>query len=136
MRTSKRHQLTITSLSTNDSTRHNFRYHDNKSSSSSKFERNKHHDVEELANGAERGSSWAKPASHENSNDLLWLENNIELTRFLINTKQNSQAHKKLQQLYAACELLDGTDDPNKSAYSLQLYALELLLLVTLNSKD
>jgi hypothetical protein len=94
---------------------------------------NEHAVTEVVADSVQRGQSFATPPSYE-KNDLPWLENNIEHTRFLINTEQSSQANKMLQELRRACELLDCTDDLTKGAYALQIYALQLLLLVSKNS--
>jgi COP9 signalosome complex subunit 2 len=60
------------------------------------------------------------------NNERLWLKTNIKLVRLLIDRKEYASVTKKLRELHKACQRDDGSDDPNKGTYSLEIYALEI----------
>ncbi|TGO57616.1 hypothetical protein BOTNAR_0198g00240 [Botryotinia narcissicola] len=59
-------------------------------------------------------------------NERLWLKNCIKLAKLCLDRKDYAATTKKLRELRRACELEDGTDDPSKGTYSLEIYALEI----------
>ena len=70
------------------------------------------------------------------NNERLWLKTNIKLARLWLDRKDYHQLTEKVRELHKACQLGDGTDDPNKGTYSLEVYALEILMYAeTRNNK-
>ena len=73
---------------------------------------------------------------HSTNNERLWLKTNIKLARLWLDRKQYSQLVKKLRDLHTACQKEDGTDDPSKGTYALEIYALEIQMYAdTKNNK-
>ncbi|RAL66704.1 hypothetical protein DID88_007488 [Monilinia fructigena] len=60
------------------------------------------------------------------NNERLWLKTNIKLAKLCLDRKDYAATTKKLKELRKACELEDGTDDPSKGTYSLEIYACEI----------
>ncbi|KAK3355297.1 signalosome subunit 2 [Neurospora tetraspora] len=60
------------------------------------------------------------------NNERLWLKTNIKLARLLLDRKDYYAVARKLRELHNACRKPDGTDDPSKGTYSLEIYALEI----------
>lgn len=60
------------------------------------------------------------------NNERLWLKTNIRLARLWLEQKEYERLTKKFRELHRACEKEDGTDDPSKGTYSLEIYALEI----------
>lgn len=60
------------------------------------------------------------------NNERLWLKTNIKLARLLLDRKDYYNVARKLRDLHKACQKEDGTDDPSKGTYSLEIYALEI----------
>lgn len=60
------------------------------------------------------------------NNERLWLKTNIKLAKLYIDRRDYSTVTKKLRELHKACEREDGTDDPSKGTYSLEIYAMEI----------
>jgi COP9 signalosome complex subunit 2 len=60
------------------------------------------------------------------NNERLWLKTSIKLSKLLLDRKDYSAVTKKLRELQKACQRDDGTDDPSKGTYSLEIYALEI----------
>ncbi|EGZ76600.1 Signalosome subunit 2 [Neurospora tetrasperma FGSC 2509] len=60
------------------------------------------------------------------NNERLWLKTNIKLARLLLDRKDYHAVARKLRELHNACRKPDGTDDPSKGTYSLEIYALEI----------
>ncbi|KAH8194423.1 hypothetical protein TruAng_011406 [Truncatella angustata] len=60
------------------------------------------------------------------NNERLWLKTNIKLAKLLLDRKEYLTVTRKLRELHKACQKEDGTDDPNKGTYSLEVYALEI----------
>ena len=60
------------------------------------------------------------------NNERLWLKTNIKLAKLLLDRKDYGAVSKKLRELHKACQREDGTDDPSKGTYSLEIYALEI----------
>lgn len=70
------------------------------------------------------------------NNERLWLKTNVKLARLWLDRKQYSQLVKKVQTLHKACQKEDGTDDPSKGTYALEIYALEIQMYAeTRNNK-
>jgi COP9 signalosome complex subunit 2 len=59
-------------------------------------------------------------------NERLWLKTNIKLAKLLLDRKEYPVVTKKLRELHRSCEREDGSDDPSKGTYSLEIYALEI----------
>jgi COP9 signalosome complex subunit 2 len=71
------------------------------------------------------------------NNERLWLKTNIKLARLFLDRKDYSAVARKVRELHRACELPDGTDDPSKGTYSLEIYALEIQMYAeTKNNKQ
>lgn len=60
------------------------------------------------------------------NNERLWLKTNIKLSKLLLDRKDYLTVTKKLRELQKACQRDDGSDDPSKGTYSLEIYALEI----------
>ena len=70
------------------------------------------------------------------NNERLWLKTNIKLARLWLDKKEYGQLSKKLRELHKACQREDGTDDPSRGTYSLEIYALEIQMYAdTRNNK-
>ena len=84
----------------------------------------------------ERFYSKTLDSFHSTNNERLWLKTNIKLARLWLDRKQYSQLIKKVRDLHAACQREDGTDDPSKGTYALEIYALEIQMYAdTKNNK-
>lgn len=71
------------------------------------------------------------------NNERLWLKTNIKLVKLLLDRKEYATVSKKLKELHKACQRDDGSDDPSKGTYSLEIYALEIQMLAeTRNNKQ
>ena len=62
----------------------------------------------------------------ETNNERLWLKTNIKLAKLLLDKHDYAQLLPKIRELHKACEKEDGTEDPNKGTYSLEIYAMEI----------
>lgn len=60
------------------------------------------------------------------NNERLWLKTNIKLAKLMLDRKDYLSVSRKLKELQKACQREDGTDDPSKGTYSLEIYALEI----------
>lgn len=70
------------------------------------------------------------------NNERLWLKTNIKLARLWLDRKDYRQLTEKLRELHKTCQREDGTDDPSKGTYSLEVYSLEILMYAeTRNNK-
>ena len=71
------------------------------------------------------------------NNERLWLKTNIKLAKLFLDRKDYGAVTKKIRELHKACEREDGTDDPSKGTYSLEIYALEIQMYAeTKNNKQ
>ncbi|KAM3071796.1 hypothetical protein ACMFMG_009654 [Clarireedia jacksonii] len=71
------------------------------------------------------------------NNERLWLKTNIKLAKLFLDRKDYGAVTKKLRELHKACEREDGTDDPSKGTYSLEIYACEIQMYAeTKNNKQ
>jgi COP9 signalosome complex subunit 2 len=71
------------------------------------------------------------------NNERLWLKTNIKLAKLYLDRKDYGAVTKKIRELHKACEREDGTDDPSKGTYSLEIYALEIQMYAeTKNNKQ
>lgn len=62
------------------------------------------------------------------NNERLWLKTNIKLAKLWLDQKNYGPLTEKLRELHKVCQLPDGTDDPSKGTYSMEIYALEILM--------
>lgn len=70
------------------------------------------------------------------NNERLSLKTNIKLARLWLDRKDYGQLMAKLRELHKACQKEDGTDDPAKGTYALEVYALEIQMYMnTKNNK-
>jgi COP9 signalosome complex subunit 2 len=70
------------------------------------------------------------------NNERLWLKTNVKLAKLWLDKKDYTQLSKKLRELHRACQKEDGTDDPAKGTYSLEVYAIEIQMYAeTRNNK-
>ena len=70
------------------------------------------------------------------NNERLWLKTNIKLARLWLERKEYRLLSDKLRELHKSCQTPDGSDDPSKGTYSLEIYALEILMYAeTRNNK-
>ena len=70
------------------------------------------------------------------NNERLWLKTNIKLARLWLEQKDYPRLTEKLRELHKACQKDNGSDDPSKGTYSLEVYALEILMYAeTRNNK-
>lgn len=63
------------------------------------------------------------------ANERLWLKTNIKLARLWLDRKEYTRLSKSIRELHRACQREDGTDDPSKGTYLLEVYALEIQML-------
>ncbi|TRX90020.1 hypothetical protein FHL15_009121 [Xylaria flabelliformis] len=71
------------------------------------------------------------------NNERLWLKTNIKLAKLLLDRKEYLSVARKLRELQRACQREDGSDDPSKGTYSLEIYALEIQMYAeTRNNKQ
>lgn len=70
------------------------------------------------------------------NNERLWLSTNTKLARLWLAQKDYPRLTEKVRELHKACQLEDGTDDPSKGTYSMEVYALEIQMYAeTRNNK-
>lgn len=70
------------------------------------------------------------------NNERLWLKTNTKLARLWLDQKDYRRLTDKLRELHRACQKDDGSDDPAKGTYLLEIYALEILMYAeTRNNK-
>lgn len=71
------------------------------------------------------------------NNERLWLKTNIKLAKLLLDRKEYLSVARKLRELQRTCQREDGSDDPSKGTYSLEIYALEIQMYAeTRNNKQ
>lgn len=71
------------------------------------------------------------------NNERLWLKTNIKLSKLFLDRGDYVALVKKIKELHKACEKEDGTEDPAKGTYSLEIYALEIqMYAATKNNKQ
>lgn len=71
------------------------------------------------------------------NNERLWLKTNIKLAKLFLDRKNYVELAKKLRELHKACQKEDGSDDPSKGTFSLEIYAMEIQMCVeTKNNKQ
>lgn len=91
---------------------------------------------EEAQRYMEKFYSMTLDSFQSTNNESLWLKTNLKLAKLWLDRRQYRQLTEKLKQLHKACQKSDGTDDPAKGTYSLEIYALEILMYAeTRNNK-
>ena len=84
----------------------------------------------------ERFYSQTLESFQSTNNERLWLKTNIKLARLWLDRREYSQLIKLVKELHQACQKEDGTDDPSKGTYALEIYALEIQMYAdTRNNK-
>ncbi|GAO18840.1 hypothetical protein UVI_02059630 [Ustilaginoidea virens] len=86
-------------------------------------------DGKEAAKSMERFYSLTLQSFQSTNNERLWLKTNIKLLKLLLDRKEYLSVSRKLRELHRACQRPDGTDDPSKGTYLLEVYALEIQML-------
>ncbi|KAG5952541.1 hypothetical protein E4U53_000616 [Claviceps sorghi] len=86
-------------------------------------------DGQEASKSLEKFYSLTLQSFQSTKNERLWLKTNIKLLKLLLDRKEYSLVSKKLKELHKACQRPDGTDDPSKGTYLLEIYALEIQML-------
>lgn len=66
-------------------------------------------------------------ALKETKNESLWFNTNVKLANIYLKEKNYSKLAFKLEELHEACTK-DGKDDPSKSTWLMEVYALEIQL--------
>ena len=91
---------------------------------------------EEAQRYMEKFYSMTLDSFQSTNNESLWLKTNLKLAKLWLDRRQYRQLTEKLKELHKACQKSDGTDDPAKGTYSLEIYALEILMYAeTRNNK-
>ncbi|POR35467.1 COP9 signalosome complex subunit 2 [Tolypocladium paradoxum] len=94
-------------------------------------------DRPEAVQSMEKFYSLTLQSFQSTNNERLWLKTNIKLAKLLLDRKEYGAVTKKLRELHKACQRPDGSDDPSKGTYSLEIYALEIQMLAeTKNNKQ
>ncbi|KAI1105969.1 PCI-domain-containing protein [Jackrogersella minutella] len=97
----------------------------------------KESEVEAARKAMEQFYSLTLNCFQSTNNERLWLKTNIKLAKLLLDRKEYLLVTKKLRELQKACQKEDGTDDPSKGTYSLEIYALEIQMYAeTRNNKQ
>lgn len=92
---------------------------------------------DESAKCVEQVYSLTLDSFQNSNNERLWLKTNIKLAKLLLDRKDYSSVAKKVKDLHKTCQREDGTDDPSKGTYSLEVYALEIQMhAATKNNKQ
>ncbi|KAF8543599.1 PCI domain-containing protein [Trichophaea hybrida] len=60
------------------------------------------------------------------NNERLWLKTNIKLAKLWLDRKEYARLTRNVRSLYKACQKSDGSDDPSKGTYLLEVYAIEI----------
>ncbi|KAL7273270.1 hypothetical protein RUND412_003877 [Rhizina undulata] len=60
------------------------------------------------------------------NNERLWLKTNIKLAKLWLDRKEYGRLTKNVRSLHQACQRPDGSDDPSKGTYLLEVYAIEI----------
>lgn len=96
----------------------------------------KNAESEEAHRSMENFYSQTLDSFQSTNNERLWLKTNTKLARLWLDQKDYRRLSDKVRELHKACQLEDGSDDPNKGTYSLEIYALEILMYAeTRNNK-
>ncbi|OTB07449.1 hypothetical protein M426DRAFT_318125 [Hypoxylon sp. CI-4A] len=97
----------------------------------------KESEKEEAQKAMEQFYSLTLNCFQNTNNERLWLKTNIKLAKLLLDRKEYISVARKLRELQKACQKEDGSDDPSKGTYSLEIYALEIQMYAeTRNNKQ
>ncbi|KYK57995.1 PCI/PINT associated module [Drechmeria coniospora] len=88
----------------------------------------------EAVQSIERFYSLTLESFQSSNNERLWLKTNLKLAKLLLDRKEYLAVSKKLRDLHHACHRADGSDDPSKGTYLLEIYALEIQMLAETKS--
>ena len=93
-------------------------------------------DNEEAYRCMEKFYSLTLDSFQSSNNERLWLKTNIKLAKLWLERKEYSALARKVRDLHAACQREDGSDDPSKGTYAMEIYALEIQMYAeTKNNK-
>jgi COP9 signalosome complex subunit 2 len=87
-------------------------------------------DGDDAVKSMEKFYSLTLKSFQSTNNERLWLKTNIKLAKLLLDRKEYAEVAKKLKDLHKACQREDGSDDSSKGTYLLEIYALEIQMLV------
>lgn len=65
-------------------------------------------------------------AFHGANNERLWLKTNIKLAKLWLDRKEYARLGRNVRLLHHACQKPDGSDDPSKGTYLLEVFAIEI----------
>ncbi|KAI5814821.1 PCI domain-containing protein [Pyronema omphalodes] len=70
------------------------------------------------------------------NNERLWLKTNIKLAKLWLDRKEYARLTRNVRTLYKACQKPDGSDDPSKGTYLLEVYAIEIQMYSELSNNQ
>ncbi|CCX06312.1 Similar to COP9 signalosome complex subunit 2; acc. no. Q5B3U7 [Pyronema omphalodes CBS 100304] len=70
------------------------------------------------------------------NNERLWLKTNIKLAKLWLDRKEYARLTRNVRTLYKACQKSDGSDDPSKGTYLLEVYAIEIQMYSELSNNQ
>lgn len=70
------------------------------------------------------------------NNERLWFNTYVKYGKAYLQSKDYNQVNRIVQELHRSCQLPDGTDDPTKGTYLLEVYALEIQLCTATKSSS
>lgn len=91
-------------------------------------------ETSEAVRSVEKFYSLTLQSFQSTNNERLWLKTNTKLARLLLDRQEYSALSKKLRELHKACQREDGTDDPSKGTYALEIYALEIQMFAEMKN--
>ena len=92
---------------------------------------------DEAAKCVEKVYSLTLKSFQSTNNERLWLKTNLKLAKLLLDHGDYNALSRKLRELHQRCQRPDGSDDPGKGTYSLEIYALEIQMhAATKNNKQ
>ena len=67
-------------------------------------------------------------AMKSSKNERLWFNTNLKLAKVYLDDEKYSEVDRLISMLKSTCQRPDGTDDPSKGNYLLEVYSLEIQL--------
>ena len=62
------------------------------------------------------------------NNERLWFNTNVKLGKLYLELQDTARLQRTIRELHKSCQLPDGSDDPAKGTYLLEVYALDIQL--------
>jgi COP9 signalosome complex subunit 2 len=69
------------------------------------------------------------------NNERLWFNTYVRFGKACLASNDVSQLHRVITELHKSCQLADGSDDPTKGTYLLEVYALEIQYCTLTNDR-